>query len=120
MRVISISLGRPVASPNPLCLDGYGHPRPKDGVHRPRRRRPTRTEPHRRTGESRPPECRAKWKPLGRPRKVVDADRIAILRAQARSWREIVTETGISKGTAQGALSGLPKNVRIPIARQNV
>ena len=55
--------------------------------------------------------ARAKGKRLGRPRKVVDAARIAILRAQGRSWREIVTETGISKGTAQRALSGLPKNV---------
>ncbi len=64
--------------------------------------------------------ARAKGKRLGRPRKVVDAARIAILRAQGRSWREILTETGISKGTAQRALSGLPKNVRIPIAGQNV
>ena len=55
--------------------------------------------------------ARAKGKRLGRPRKVVDAARIAILRAQGRSWREIVTETGISKGTAQRAVSSLPKNV---------
>jgi DNA invertase Pin-like site-specific DNA recombinase len=39
--------------------------------------------------------AQAKGKPLGRPRKVVDAARIAILRAQGRSWREIVTEAGI-------------------------
>ncbi len=64
--------------------------------------------------------ARAKGKQLGRPRKVVDAARIAILRAQGRSWREIVTETGISKGTAQRALSGLAKNVPIPLAGQNV
>src|SRR5712691_623648 len=48
--------------------------------------------------------ARAKGKRIGRPRKVVDAARIAILRAQGRSWREIVSETGISKGTAQRAL----------------
>ncbi len=55
--------------------------------------------------------ARVKGKRLGSPRRVVDAARIAILRAQGRSWWEIVTETGISKGTAQRALSGLPKNV---------
>ena len=55
--------------------------------------------------------ARAKGKRLGRPRVVVDTPRIATLRAQGRSWREIIAETGISKGTAQRALSGLPKNV---------
>ena len=40
------------------------------------------------------------------------AERVkAGLRAQGRSWREIMAETGISKGTVQRALSGLPKNV---------
>jgi len=37
---------------------------------------------------------------LGRPRVIVDAPRIAVLRAQGRSWREFTAETGISKGTA--------------------
>ena len=55
--------------------------------------------------------ARAKGKRLGRPPLVVDRGRIARLRTQGRSWREITTETGISKGTAQRALSGLPKNV---------
>ncbi len=55
--------------------------------------------------------ARAKGKRLGRPRVAVEAARIAILRAQGRSWREIVSETRISKGTAQRALSGLPKIV---------
>ena len=55
--------------------------------------------------------ARAKGKRLGRPRVVVDAARIASLRAQGRSWAEISTQTGTSKGTAQRALSGLPKNV---------
>ena len=58
--------------------------------------------------------ARAKGKRLGRPRVVVDAPRIAALRARGRSWREITTETGISKGTAQRALSGLPKNRALP------
>ncbi len=55
--------------------------------------------------------ARAKGKRLGRPRVIVDEARIAALREQGRSWREIMAETGISKGTAQRALSSLPKNV---------
>lgn len=55
--------------------------------------------------------ARAKGKTLGRPRVVVDGPKIGRLRAQGRSWREIVSETGISKGSAQRALSGLPKIV---------
>lgn len=55
--------------------------------------------------------ARAKGKRLGRPRVVVDALRIAVLRAQGRSWREITAETGVSKGTAQRALCSLPKIV---------
>lgn len=54
---------------------------------------------------------RAKGKRLGRPRVAVDAARIGALRRQGRSWREIVAETGISKGSAQRAFCGLPKNV---------
>jgi DNA invertase Pin-like site-specific DNA recombinase len=55
--------------------------------------------------------ARAKGKRLGRPRVAVDASRIAVLRAQGRSWREITAETGFSKGTAQRALCSLPKKV---------
>jgi DNA invertase Pin-like site-specific DNA recombinase len=55
--------------------------------------------------------ARAKGKRLGRPPVVVDAPRIAVLRSQGRSWRQITAETGISKGTAQRALCSLPKNV---------
>ncbi len=54
--------------------------------------------------------ARAKGKRLGRPRVTVDAAKIANLRAQGHSWREITAETGVSKGT-QRSLSGLPKNV---------
>ncbi len=53
--------------------------------------------------------ARAKGKRLGRPRVIVDASRIASLRAQGRSWAQIAAETGASKGTAQRALIGLPK-----------
>jgi DNA invertase Pin-like site-specific DNA recombinase len=55
--------------------------------------------------------ARAKGKRLGRPRVFTDASRIAALRKQGRSWSEIVSETGVSKGTAQRAVSGLPKNM---------
>ena len=55
--------------------------------------------------------ARAKGNRLGRPLVVVDAATIAALRVQGRSWREIVVEMGISKGTAQRAVLSLPKNV---------
>jgi len=55
--------------------------------------------------------ARAKGKQLGRPRIAVDAARIGALRADGRSWREITAELGISKGSAQRAFCGLPKNV---------
>jgi DNA invertase Pin-like site-specific DNA recombinase len=55
--------------------------------------------------------ARAKGKRLGRPRVIVDAARIGSLRAHGRTWREITVEMGISKGSAQRAFSGLPKNV---------
>ncbi|MBZ5686291.1 MAG: recombinase family protein [Acidobacteriia bacterium] len=55
--------------------------------------------------------ARAKGRRLGRPRVIVDASRIASLRAQGHSWSEIVAEVGVGKGTAQRALAGLPKTV---------
>jgi DNA invertase Pin-like site-specific DNA recombinase len=54
---------------------------------------------------------RAKGRRLGRPRIFVNAPRIATLRAQGRSWREITVETGVSKGTAQRAVRSLPKDI---------
>jgi len=58
--------------------------------------------------------ARAKGKRLGRPRVAVDAARIGALRAHGRSWREIVAEMGISKGSAQRALWRLPNNPGLP------
>jgi DNA invertase Pin-like site-specific DNA recombinase len=58
--------------------------------------------------------ARAKGKRLGRPRLAVDAARIATLRAQGRSWREICNELRLTKGTAQRAFYGLPKNPTLP------
>ncbi|HXM61177.1 MAG TPA: recombinase family protein [Terriglobales bacterium] len=53
--------------------------------------------------------ARAKGRRLGRPRVIGDASKIASLRAQGRSWAEIKDEIGVSKGTAQRALVGVPK-----------
>ncbi len=58
--------------------------------------------------------ARAKGKHLGRPRIIVDATRIATLRAQGHSWREICTELRLTKGTAQRAFRSLPKNSAPP------
>jgi hypothetical protein len=40
---------------------------------------------------------------------LVDALRIVFLGHQGRSWAQVKAETGISKGTAQRAMAGLPK-----------
>lgn len=54
--------------------------------------------------------ARAKGKRLGRPRVIVNVARIAGLRAQGASWATIKAELRVSKGTAQRAVAGLPKN----------
>ena len=53
--------------------------------------------------------ARAKGRQLGRPRVIVDASRIAALRARGNSWSQVQAELGVSKGTAQRAFAGLPK-----------
>ncbi len=55
--------------------------------------------------------ARAKGKRLERPRVAVDAARIAALRAPGRSCREVCAELRLTNGTAQRALSLLPKIV---------
>ena len=55
--------------------------------------------------------AKSRGRQLGRPRIVVDASKVAILRAQGRSWASISTEMSIGKGTAQRACAGLPKNL---------
>lgn len=52
----------------------------------------------------------AKGKKLGRPRVQVDTAKIAALKASGSTWAEICQQMGLSKGTAQRALSSLPKN----------
>lgn len=54
--------------------------------------------------------AKAKGIRVGRPRVIVDALQIAELRAQGRSWGQIRSAIGVSKGTAQRAFARLPKN----------
>ena len=60
--------------------------------------------------------AKSKGKRLGRPRVIVDARRIAALRASGHSWSQIAEETGWTKGTVQRAYydkkasPALPKN----------
>ena len=56
-----------------------------------------------------PKGAQATGKRPGRPRVPVNATRVAFLRAQGRSWREISRELGIGKGTAQRAFYACPK-----------
>ncbi len=53
--------------------------------------------------------ARARGKRIGRPPVVVDAFRIAQMRAQGASWREIAKELGVGATTARRALSRLAK-----------
>src|ERR1700730_2885794 len=53
--------------------------------------------------------ARAKGKRLGRPRVVVDAARIASLRASGLSWPSIARELGVSVGTVFQAARSLSK-----------
>lgn len=55
--------------------------------------------------------ARAKGKRLGRPRVVVDTVRIARLRAQGRSWRDIAREVGTNTASARRAVLGCDKNL---------
>jgi DNA invertase Pin-like site-specific DNA recombinase len=54
--------------------------------------------------------ARARGTTLGRPRRTVDADQIARLRASGLSWREVAERLGIGVGTACRAFQSLPKN----------
>lgn len=54
--------------------------------------------------------ARAKGKKLGRPKVDANVAHIARLRDSGASWATVCQETGLSKGTAQRAILGLPKN----------
>ena len=55
--------------------------------------------------------ARAKGRRLGRPGVIVDASRVATLRARGNSWSQIQAELGVSKASALRAVVGLPKIV---------
>jgi DNA invertase Pin-like site-specific DNA recombinase len=55
--------------------------------------------------------ARAKGKRLGRPAVTVDRSKIASLRAQGRSWREISKEMGVGLGTLHRAFGVRSKNL---------
>jgi DNA invertase Pin-like site-specific DNA recombinase len=57
--------------------------------------------------------AKSQGKVLGRPRITVDGLRIGALRASGQSWAEICEQLKVSKGTAQRAVAGLPKNLSI-------
>jgi DNA invertase Pin-like site-specific DNA recombinase len=54
--------------------------------------------------------ARARGKRLGRPRRAIDIDRLAEMRAQGRSWRTISRELGVGVGTARQALARRSEN----------
>ena len=54
--------------------------------------------------------AKAKGVKLGRPRRVVDSERIARLRAQGLSWAKIGKQTGIGEGTVRRVLERSAKN----------
>jgi DNA invertase Pin-like site-specific DNA recombinase len=54
--------------------------------------------------------ARAKGKKFGRPRAQVDAASVAALRAEGLSWSQVCQRLNVSKGAAQRAFYGLPKN----------
>ena len=58
--------------------------------------------------------ARAKGKRLGRPRKALDTQRIATLRAQGIGWKKIAAEMGVGVGTIyRTALMGFKTRERV-------
>ena len=56
--------------------------------------------------------AKAKGKRLGRPRKVVDSERIASMRGQGISWRRIADELGVGVATVHARLADRSENPR--------
>jgi DNA invertase Pin-like site-specific DNA recombinase len=54
--------------------------------------------------------ARARGKSVGRPRRDVDVARVAALRAEGLSWREVGRELGIGVATARTAFQDRAKN----------
>src|ERR1051325_11269191 len=60
--------------------------------------------------------ARARGTPLGRPRRWVDPEMVADLRAQGRSWRVIGRELGVGVATPRAALARCSENLSSPAA----
>jgi DNA invertase Pin-like site-specific DNA recombinase len=54
--------------------------------------------------------ARARGKRLGRPRRHVDVSRVAALRAEGRSWRDVSRELKVGVATARAAFQDRSKN----------
>jgi DNA invertase Pin-like site-specific DNA recombinase len=54
--------------------------------------------------------AKAKGKTLGRPRVIVDAARIAVLRSQGLSWAKIGEELGVGEGTIRRSAQASARN----------
>jgi DNA invertase Pin-like site-specific DNA recombinase len=61
--------------------------------------------------------ARARGQRLGRPRCVVDASRVAALRMQGSSWREIARALDVSLGTAHALFSSIPNGASEPFKK---
>src|SRR5713226_7118479 len=55
--------------------------------------------------------ARARGARIGRPKKAVDADRVARLRRTGASWRAIAREMGLSVGTVHNVAQSRSKNL---------
>ncbi len=60
--------------------------------------------------------ARARGARIGRPRKPVDADKVAELRAQGASWRAIARQLGIGIGTVRRVAQGLTRKDSVAAA----
>ncbi len=60
--------------------------------------------------------ARARGTRLGRPRRDVDGARVAALRAQGRSWRDVGRTLGVGVATARAALVARSENLSVAVA----
>ena len=60
--------------------------------------------------------ARARGTRLGRPRRDVDGARVAALRAQGRSWRDVGRTLGVGVATARAALVARSENLSVSVA----
>lgn len=61
--------------------------------------------------------ARAKGKQLGRPRAIVDAAQVEVLRSSGKSWRTIARELGVGEGTVRRACAKNPRPANLVSTR---